>query len=164
MNDPERLSACPLTIHSLLHIAWGIRVAGPVGGYWAYAMERHCNTLLPAVRSRLHPYTAIANCVTAVAQINQIRLLFNVPLDLNPPPVVDQKTPPFTHAACKSCFTQNFRSIPEHICIRSWLSPIYHKNAAALQVYTKADNSLPGHPLPIRRSRRRQQRRQQRRR
>ncbi len=45
-NDPARLSACPLTIHSLLHIAWGIKVAGPVWTYWAFAMECHCNTLL----------------------------------------------------------------------------------------------------------------------
>ena len=40
-HDPNRLSACPLTIHALLHIAWGIRVAGPVWTYWAYPMERH---------------------------------------------------------------------------------------------------------------------------
>lgn len=109
MNDPARLSACPLTIHSLLHIAWGIRVAGPVGGYWVYAMERHCNTLLPAVRSRLHPYTAIANCVTAMAQINQIRLLFNVSLDLTPPPITNKNNPPFIHPSCMLFFALSLR-------------------------------------------------------
>src|ERR1700678_1212644 len=56
-NDPTRLSACPLTIHALLHIAWGIRVAGPVWTYWAYPMEQHCNTLLQSIRSRHHPHT-----------------------------------------------------------------------------------------------------------
>ncbi|PPR05543.1 hypothetical protein CVT24_003285 [Panaeolus cyanescens] len=91
MHDPERLSACPLTIHSLLHIAWGIRYAGPVGCYWAFPMERHCNALLPSVRSKCHPYTAIANYVTAVAQINQIRLLFNIKLNLDPPKNVDEE-------------------------------------------------------------------------
>src|SRR5882762_7260707 len=48
-NDPARLSACPLTVHGLLHIAWGIKVAGPVWTYWAFAMERHCNTLLQSI-------------------------------------------------------------------------------------------------------------------
>ncbi|PPQ73053.1 hypothetical protein CVT24_001631 [Panaeolus cyanescens] len=59
-------------------------------------MERHCNALLPSVRSKRHPYTAIANYVTAVAQINQIRLLFNIKLNLDPPKVVNEKNPPLT--------------------------------------------------------------------
>ena len=64
-NDPTRLSACPLTIHSLLHIAWGIKVAGPVWTYWAFAMEHHCNTLLCSIKSRRHPYASITSFVTA---------------------------------------------------------------------------------------------------
>jgi len=64
-----------LTIHGLLHIAWGIRVAGPVWTYWAFAMEQHCNTLLQLIRSRRHPYASIASFVTATAQLNQIRVL-----------------------------------------------------------------------------------------
>ena len=35
IHDLTQTSACPLTIHALLHIAWGIRVAGPVWTYWA---------------------------------------------------------------------------------------------------------------------------------
>ncbi|KAF9037166.1 hypothetical protein BJ165DRAFT_1312239, partial [Panaeolus papilionaceus] len=77
------LSACPLTIHALLHIADGIKACGPVWAYWAYPMERHCNTLLPAIQSRRHPYASIAAFVTAVAQLNQIRLIYNVENDLN---------------------------------------------------------------------------------
>ena len=30
--DPERISACPLTVHVLLHIADSIAIAGPVFG------------------------------------------------------------------------------------------------------------------------------------
>ncbi|KAF8803445.1 hypothetical protein BYT27DRAFT_7260186 [Phlegmacium glaucopus] len=77
-NDPTRLSACPLTIHALLHIAWGIRAASPVWTYWAFPMEHHCNTLLPSIRSRRHPYASISSFVTAIAQLNQIQLLYNL--------------------------------------------------------------------------------------
>jgi hypothetical protein len=77
-HDPARLSACPLTIHALLHIAWGIREAGPVWTYWAYPMERHCNTLLQAIKSRRHPYTSISSFVTATAQLDQIRLVYDL--------------------------------------------------------------------------------------
>ena len=77
-HDPTRLSACPLTIHALLHIAWGIRVAGPVWTYWAFPMERHCNTLLQSIRSRRHPYASISSFVTATAQLDQIRLLYDL--------------------------------------------------------------------------------------
>src|SRR5882762_6622427 len=77
-NDPARLSACPLTVHGLLHIAWGIKVAGPVWTYWAFAMERHCNTLLQSIKSRRHPYASISSFVTATAQLDQIRLSYNL--------------------------------------------------------------------------------------
>ena len=77
-DDPARLAACPLTVHGLLHIAWGIKVAGPVWTYWAFAMERHCNTLLQSIKSRRHPYASIASFVTATAQLDQIRLSYNL--------------------------------------------------------------------------------------
>ncbi|XP_006457060.1 hypothetical protein AGABI2DRAFT_146706 [Agaricus bisporus var. bisporus H97] len=85
-HELDRLSACPLTLHALLRIAWGIRVAGPVWAYWAFPMERHCNTLLPSIRSRRHPYAAINTFVSAMAQLDQIRLRFNLQseLDLSP--------------------------------------------------------------------------------
>ncbi|XP_006459841.1 hypothetical protein AGABI2DRAFT_142250 [Agaricus bisporus var. bisporus H97] len=82
-HQTRRLSACPLTIHALLHIAWGIRVAGPVWTYWAFPMERHCNTLLPSIRSRRHPYAAITTFVTAMAQLDQVRLNYNLHSELS---------------------------------------------------------------------------------
>jgi hypothetical protein len=70
-------------IHALLHIAWGIRVAGPVWAYWAFPMERHCNTLLPSIRSCRHPYAAIASFVAAMAQLDQVRLKYNLYSELS---------------------------------------------------------------------------------
>jgi hypothetical protein len=97
-NDPTRLAACPLTIHGLLHIAWGIRVAGPVWTYWAFAMERHCNTLLQSIKSGRHPYASITSFVITTAQLTQIRLLYDLheELFLNP----DRKESGIVHNLC----------------------------------------------------------------
>ena len=101
-HDPNRLSACPLTIHALLHIAWGIRVAGPVWTYWAYPMERHCNTLLQSIRSRRHPYASISSFVTAKSQLDQIKLLYDLHeiLCLDPD---ENETTKLVHVSCKFC-------------------------------------------------------------
>src|SRR4051794_811200 len=77
-NNPDRISACPLTIHGLLHIADSIRENGPPWVYWAFPMERHCGFLLRAVQNRRNPYTSIGAYVSAMAQIKQIRLKYNL--------------------------------------------------------------------------------------
>jgi hypothetical protein len=41
-------------------------------------MERHCNTLLQAISSRRHPYSSISSFVAATAQLDQIRLLYDL--------------------------------------------------------------------------------------
>ena len=56
---------------------------GPVWTSWAYPMERHCNTLLPAIKSRRYPYESINSFVTATAQLNQIQLLYNLDKELS---------------------------------------------------------------------------------
>ncbi|KAF9474439.1 hypothetical protein BDN70DRAFT_815708 [Pholiota conissans] len=71
--SPERLSACPLTIHALLHIADSIEACGPVWCYWAFPMERYCGKLQPALRSRRFPYAALDRFVLEDAQLTQIK-------------------------------------------------------------------------------------------
>lgn len=80
---PEWLSTCPLTIHVLLHIAWGIKTAGPVWTYWAFPMERHCSSLLPSIKSRRHPYASISAFVSARAQLDQVQLIYNLQEELH---------------------------------------------------------------------------------
>ncbi|KAF9053488.1 hypothetical protein BJ165DRAFT_1339965, partial [Panaeolus papilionaceus] len=77
----------------LLHIAHCIRVCGPVGGYWAFPMERNCNVLLPAVTNRRYPYAAISNYVLAVTQLDQIRLNYQADdeLTLDPPKIAPKE-------------------------------------------------------------------------
>ncbi|KDQ14851.1 hypothetical protein BOTBODRAFT_109517 [Botryobasidium botryosum FD-172 SS1] len=58
--DATRLSACPLTIHILLHIADGIEKIGPMWVYWCFALERHCGLLQRMVTSRSRPYESLS--------------------------------------------------------------------------------------------------------
>lgn len=85
--SPDRLSACPVTIHALLHIADSIEASGPVWAYWAFPMERYCASLIPAIRSRRFPFPSIDRYVTEVAQLAQIKVNHRLhdALSLRPP-------------------------------------------------------------------------------
>lgn len=81
--NESRLPVCTLPIHALLHIADDIRAMGPVWCYWAFAMERFCGSLLPAVKSRKHPYSSLAHRVRDIAQLNQLKFVFNLAKELD---------------------------------------------------------------------------------
>ncbi|KAJ7718168.1 hypothetical protein B0H16DRAFT_1797871 [Mycena metata] len=81
--EEPRLSACTLPIHALLHIASDIRNMGPMWCFWAFVMERFCGSLVPAVKSRKHPFASLAHRLRDVAQLNQIKLLYGLTDELN---------------------------------------------------------------------------------
>ena len=54
------LSACPLTLHALLHIPNNIRNNGPPCMNWTFVMEHWCGSLLPVIKSRKKPFTSLA--------------------------------------------------------------------------------------------------------
>lgn len=51
---------------------------GPLWCYWEFVMERFCGSLLPAVKSRKHPYTSLARRVRDIAQLSQIKLIYGL--------------------------------------------------------------------------------------
>ena len=82
---PERISTCPVTVHSLLHIADGIEAAGPVWTYWSFVMERYCGFLKrDGVRNRRKPYASLNNRVLHVAQLNITKIKYRL-VDTLPP-------------------------------------------------------------------------------
>jgi hypothetical protein len=81
-HDPDRISACPVTVHALLHIADSIVATGPVWCYWAFPMERYCGALQPAIRSRRFPYASLDRYVTENAQLTQIKVVYNISEEL----------------------------------------------------------------------------------
>ncbi|KAJ6559311.1 hypothetical protein B0H10DRAFT_1845888 [Mycena sp. CBHHK59/15] len=87
--SPDRLSACPLTIHALLHIADGIEAAGPVWAYWVFPMERFCSRLQPCIKSRRFPFASIDAHVVATAQLDIIKTTHGLgdALRLGPPKI-----------------------------------------------------------------------------
>lgn len=101
-RNPARSSACPVTVHALLHIAESIRQMGPVWRYWAFPMERYCGKLQPVIRSRRFPYPAIDRFVVEDAQLTQISLLYDLvsALSLAPPATSSRG---FSHPDYSSC-------------------------------------------------------------
>ncbi|KAJ7342463.1 hypothetical protein DFH08DRAFT_782878 [Mycena albidolilacea] len=81
--DVSRMGVCPLTIHALLHIAAGIKFCGPVWCYWAFPMERFCGSIQPGIRSRRFPWASIDRYLVEVAQLTQIKTVYNVALELS---------------------------------------------------------------------------------
>jgi hypothetical protein len=78
-RDPKRISTCPVTVHSLLHVADGIEAAGPVWAYWSFVMERYCGFLKrDGVRNRRKPYASLDNRVRHVAQLNTTKIRYNL--------------------------------------------------------------------------------------
>ena len=77
-HDAGRMSACPVTIHALLHIADSIKTCGPVWCYWAFPMERYFNCLKPAIRSRRSPYASIDRYILEDAQLTQIKAIYDL--------------------------------------------------------------------------------------
>ncbi|KAJ7125725.1 hypothetical protein C8R43DRAFT_898180 [Mycena crocata] len=77
-HSPDRISTCPLTIHGLLHVAPGIKFTGPVWCYWAFPMERFCGSIQPGIRSRRFPWASMDRYVLEIAQLTQIKAIYNV--------------------------------------------------------------------------------------
>lgn len=73
-----RLSACPLTVHALLHLPFYLRHTGPLWTSWAFVMERFCGYLLPAVQSRIRPYRCLDNHIQRRAQLSIVSLKHDI--------------------------------------------------------------------------------------
>lgn len=76
--SPDRLSACPLTIHAILHIPDSIEATGPVWVSWAFPTERYCGSLIPAIRSCRFPFPSLDRYITELAQLTQIKMQYNL--------------------------------------------------------------------------------------
>lgn len=83
--DPERLPACPVTIHVLLHIPYYIRQVGPLPLTWSFVMERFCGHLLrPGLLNRIRPYEYLDNYVRRRAQMQIVARTNQMPSLIRP--------------------------------------------------------------------------------
>ncbi|KAJ7621835.1 hypothetical protein B0H17DRAFT_1290387 [Mycena rosella] len=68
----DRLRACPLVVHGLLHVVSDIRFCGPSWTTWTFYMERYCGFLKAGLRSRRFPWANLNNRVLNYAYLEQI--------------------------------------------------------------------------------------------
>ena len=85
------LSACPLTLHALLHILNDISNNGPPCMNWTFVMECWCGLLLPVIKSCKRPFTSLALQQYQVAQYFEVINWHNL-LDLMPT-LIDNNVP-----------------------------------------------------------------------
>ncbi|KAJ7213827.1 hypothetical protein GGX14DRAFT_360313 [Mycena pura] len=81
--QPDRLKACPLTIHALLHIPDDILNAGPMWTYWNYVTERYVGFLVRSSKSRRNPYASFARRLREIAQNTAIKIRFHLREELD---------------------------------------------------------------------------------
>ncbi|KAJ7719554.1 hypothetical protein DFH07DRAFT_869619 [Mycena maculata] len=146
--SPDRLSACPLTLHALLHIADGIEAAGPVWAYWAFPMECFCGRLQPCIKSRRFPFASIDGHVVATAQLSVVKVKYTVDLRLGPPKL-DIANGTFSHPSYPTCVLLPPRRISVPVSnpldaglarkIAIALSTRFNKPMATIRKHFKAD-------------------------
>jgi hypothetical protein len=111
-NNPKRLSACPITIHALLHIADSIEEAGPVWTSWAFPMERFCGRMQPAITSRRHPDACMARYIVEHAQLTQAALVHGFTQELTlQPSRLGAIAGHFKHESCLCFLSVNYTPI-----------------------------------------------------
>ncbi|PKY61197.1 hypothetical protein RhiirA4_521455 [Rhizophagus irregularis] len=67
-HNSQRLAACRISFHYLLHVANCIKYCGPSWTHWQFPMERICGILQPLIKSRLNPYSNLSNTLTLLQQ------------------------------------------------------------------------------------------------
>lgn len=61
-----------------LHLVDLIEQAGPLWGYWCWAMERYCSRLVRAVTSRKYPYASLNRRILETQTLLSIRNIFDL--------------------------------------------------------------------------------------
>ncbi|EGO30536.1 hypothetical protein SERLADRAFT_412356 [Serpula lacrymans var. lacrymans S7.9] len=76
--EENQLPVCTLPIHSLLHIAAGIRFCSPVWTSWTFYMERYCGYLQAGLHSRRFPWSNLNKRVLHAVYLSQLKLKYNL--------------------------------------------------------------------------------------
>jgi len=80
--EEDRLPACTLPIHGLLHLASDIRYCGPVWTTWVFYIERFAGMLQAAVKSRVQPWTNLSRRNLHLAYLAQLTVKYDLDEEL----------------------------------------------------------------------------------
>ncbi|KAG9092634.1 hypothetical protein FS749_015554 [Ceratobasidium sp. UAMH 11750] len=135
---PNRLRACTLSLHSLLHIADDILAMGPVWCFWAFPMERFCGGLARSLKSRRFPFSSLDRRVLAVAQLSQIKSMYRLEDELNLEQrhqnvITGTRYDYFPASAFIQPQIQRFLPPSLHRLLANYLSPITDVNTKVIQ-------------------------------
>ncbi len=75
---PEWLPACPLIIHTLLHIPDQIRWMESCWTTWAFPIKRQCGYFQRSIQSRWNPYVSMDQHLIDLLQLQQNKILYNL--------------------------------------------------------------------------------------
>ncbi|KAJ7608962.1 hypothetical protein DFH06DRAFT_1017386 [Mycena polygramma] len=79
----DRLCACPLTIHGLIHTPDDILFCGPSWTTWTFFVERYCGVLQSRLRSRSAPWANLNNIILQKAYLEQLRARYDIEEELS---------------------------------------------------------------------------------
>ena len=77
-HNEDRVSACTLPIHGLLHVADDIKACGPSWATWTFFLEHYCGTLKTALKSKRHPWGNLNKQVLNITYLQQMRVRYQV--------------------------------------------------------------------------------------
>ncbi|TFK45219.1 hypothetical protein OE88DRAFT_1715451 [Heliocybe sulcata] len=78
----ERLPACPLTIHGLLHLPDDIKYCGPSWTSWTFYVERFCGHLKTVLRSRVQPWSNLNEHVRRLSMLGLLSVKYDLDEEL----------------------------------------------------------------------------------
>lgn len=81
--DSKRVTACPLTIHALLHIASDTRHLGPLSHIWEFATERSMGSIARSVKNKKLPFAQLAETVKVREQLKMVMARYRLAKELS---------------------------------------------------------------------------------
>ncbi|KIM21216.1 hypothetical protein M408DRAFT_110138, partial [Serendipita vermifera MAFF 305830] len=70
--DMDRISACPLNVHAMIHISNDTRHAGPLSRIWEYVTERFMGQISRSIKSRRYPFAQLSETVKKREQMKLV--------------------------------------------------------------------------------------------
>lgn len=68
----DRILACPLNVHAMIHIANDTRHAGPLLCIWEYVTKRFMGQISRGIRSRRYPFAQLSENVKKREQMKLV--------------------------------------------------------------------------------------------
>lgn len=69
-DNKDRMPACTVNVHSILHLAEDVEHLGPACYFWQFPIERYCGIIKPMAKSKSLLDTSLANSLVERERLN----------------------------------------------------------------------------------------------